>query len=508
MVLHVKEKFWNVTEITEIVGADFATAISFVELHSNETYIFPAVSSQNEIWQVGEMEFVLLSGHEMFHIGLFPDRGIETFFRRPAEFCKPLFENSYIYFENAMGTSHLYSVLEQSEISMVLENLIDPSISVTIEKSAGEKPMRISIKAPQLTGVFLLRKPPLEPGFYSCTVSSVRTFEQFVKLAKERCKEARVAEYYEKCGGYSIDGGMVRGIFTQKIYGNSVAYEFSPDDFFNRVAIPKLLLANGLIEVGPNKPCVFLGQTIDNPKYTIGLSHDALMIVEHTEKGDKAYALEMYGQACLGLRQVGEDSFLAITSCPTDEPPMWSAAQLRHFVPQEPAGNFVWDDFTISIDGKSYVSTTFCQLTDDIILFERDPKTHNNHHFDMWSISQDRLVNLADTFCNICCSKHNWDVAHTEKQILVKRIGKKYIDKEREILLAIRLYRPKEYCDVFALLDPSAKFRVFGKVYNMLTDSITAKPRVFNDLIKMLDQNEDTKAIISEHLSGTLDTPS
>lgn len=507
MVLHVKEEFWNLTETTEIKGVDFTTAISFVELNSNETYIFPAVSSQNEVWQVGEKEFVVLSAHEMFHIGLFPDRGIETFFRVAAEFCKPLFENTYIYFENAMGVSHLYSVSEQSDISETLKNLIDPNIDVTIEKSSGDKPMQIYIKAPQLAGVFLLRKSPLEPGFYSCTVGWVRTFWQFVKLARERCREARIAEYYEKCGGYSINGEIVQGIFTQKIYGDSVVYEFSPDDFFNRVAIPKLLMANGLIEVAPNKSCVFLGKIINNQKYTIRLSHDVLIIIEHTEDGDKTYALEMYNQTCLGLHQIGENSFLAITSCRADEPAMWPA-QLRRFVKQGPAGNFVWDDSAISIDGKSYISTTFCQLTDDIILFENNPNSHASHHFNMWSISQDRLVNLADTFCNICCSKYNWDAAHAEKQILVKRVGKKYVDKEREILLAVRLYRPKEYCDVFALLDPKAKYRVFGKVYNMLTDSVTTKPRVFNDLVKMLDQNEDYKAIISEHLSTTLDAPS
>lgn len=527
MLLHVKEDFWDVKEIKDLQGVDFFTAARFTDLKANEVYIFPLVSDQNDIWQVGEKEFVLLSGHEIFHIGFTKGKGVEIFFRQPAEFCKSLFDGAFFYFEDVMEISHIYSLIDRLEIKNIIKNAIGPEVNVVIEKPTSDNPLLIRLEIAHVTARFLLRGPvedvsllgvgnsvvesDRQPedlmlclGFYDSSVKSVRNFEDFSKLAKEGCRELKIAEYYERCGGYLIEDRMVRGIFTQKLYTDSVKYEFSPDDFFNRVAIPKLLAANGLVEVAPKKPCAFLGESIDNSEYSIGLSHDILIIVEHTGTGNKTYALEMYDQACLGLRQVGKNTFLAITSVFPGEPDV-GFAQLRHFTKNGAAGNFVWDDFTISLDGKSYVSTAFCQLTDDIILFEKEPESHSgNHHLDMWSISKDRLVNLTNTFYDLYWPKNNSHIAHSEKQILVKPIGKKYVSKEPQIMLAVRLYRPKAYCDVFALINPQTKYRIYGKVYNMLADSMTAKPRVANDLVKLLDENEALKESASEHLSGTL----
>ena len=507
MTLHVKSEFWDIKEILGLRGTEFSTAISFTNLESKQTHIFPAISDQNEIWQVGDTEFMVLSGCELFHIGIFREKGIETFFRKPANSYASLFDDSYICFEDFTGFASIYVVAERLELSKILENLIDPLIHVSIEKPCNELPMLVCISAPHLVGRFLLRKEPLDLSFWDCTVGWVRHFKQFVQLAKERCKEIRTAKYYEKCGGYLIDDKLVRGIFTQKFYGDSVAYEFIPDNFFNRVAIPRLLAENGLVEVTPKKPCVFFGEPIETSKYSIGLTQDVLIIVEHADDGDKTYALEMYGQACLGLRQVKDDAFLAITSVCADESDA-GFVQLRHFAKNGATGNFFWDDSSISTNGKNYISAVSCQLDSDTILFEKEPKTHaSDHHLDMWSISKDRMINLTDVFCDVFWPKGNQQVAHTEKQLLVRPIGKGYVDKQPQILLAVRLYQPKQFCDVFALIDPRTKYRVFGKVYNMLADSMTSRPRVVNDLIKLLFQNEQLKSLALEHLS-TLNTPS
>ncbi|MDO5480180.1 MAG: hypothetical protein Q4F58_00705 [Candidatus Saccharibacteria bacterium] len=527
MVLHINERHWKVVQIDGLRGVEFESAAKFTDLVADETFIFPLVSAQNEIWQVTEDEFVLLCGSEFFHIGFSIEKGSEIFSRLYASSCRPLFNRAFFYFEDGRDMAHIYSVANRLEISDILKEAINPEISVTIKKSNTDAPMLICVNTYYASAEFLLRglvsddpvqshnesiinpgREPIALALYDCTVDWVRSLNDFRKLAKERTREAKIAEYYEKCGGYRIDDQIARGIFTQKSYGDNTAYEFSPDEFFTRVAIPKLLAANGLVEVTPKKPCFFWGEMVDNPNYSIELTHDVLLVNEHTEKGDKIHALEMYDQACLGVYQVNETSFLAITSVPPDESNL-GAAQLRHFVKYGPTGKFVWDDLTISTNGKCYVSGRECQLTDDIILFKVASEIpENSHSLQMWSIFKDRLVNATDTFANICWSKYYWEVAHSEKQILVKPIGSEYKRRMPKILLAMRFYKPKQYCDVYALVDPHTKFRIYGKVYNMLTDTVMDRPRTINDVINLMEQNEDWKAAISKHLSSTLNTSS
>lgn len=514
VTLHKKKDMecnWEVQELTDLKGSEFPVAIRF---SGDSVYIFPTMSEQNEIWQVAEDEFMILSGCELFHTKFTESTGMEILYRRPAKHTKTIFDDTFVCFDDFYNETHLYFVSERMEISDIIKGIISPSVSVTVEPS----PLLVRIDAPYISARFPLRHPLNDTysgfalpngsrlcfGFYDCTVSWVKCFEDFVKVARERCHEAKIAEYYEKCGGYLIDGEMTRGIFSQKIYSDSVNYEFSPEDFFTRIAVPKLLAANGLVEVMPKKTCSFLNQGIENSEFSIGLSHDILIITEHTERGDRSYTLDMYGESCLGIRQIGDDSFVVLTSVHSNEPDA-DNIKLRYVVKYGPNGNFVWDNSAITTDGKCYIPGVRCQLNNDIILFEKEPNDHGGcHNFEMWSISKGQSVNFADTFSELYWSRNNWLVAHTEKQILVKPIGAEYKRRSPRIMLALRLYRPKEYCDVYALLDPQAKYRVFGKSYNMLADAMTDKPRVIGDLVKLLDQNAEAKAATSEHLSSTL----
>lgn len=516
MKLHVDKKLWGIEEVRGIKGAEFSTAVKFTQLKPGRVFVFPLVSENNEMWQVGKNEFVILSGRELFHVKLQVKSGVEILFRAPACNAKSLFDKSFFYFETTSSSAHIYSVLDHQEIRDVLRNAIDPDVEVTIEKTSAKRPMLIKIEAPYLTAYFLLVAPIEDSsilkatdsivecdrgsgvpflclGLYECSVSQVRSFRDFVKLARERCEEARLAEYYEECGGYLIDGKNAIGIFTQKTYGDNVSYEFSPDDFFSKVAIPKLLLANGLVEVVPKKICSFLGKAVDTPQYSIGLSSDVLIITEHNEDGDSSYALEMYGKTCLGVRQIGTRDFLAIIT----ENPSTLITEIRRILKHDSADKYVWDYLPDSNGNRTSVTPIFCQLTDDIILYENGADDHPGcHHLEMWSISKKQPVNVVDSFYDLCWSTANSYVCHMEKQILVNPIGEDNIGKDPKIMIALRLYRPKEYCDIYALIDPSKKFRVHGKVYNMLADTVISKSKTVRGLVKLFCENEALKSKI------------
>ena len=511
-VTDIKE--WGIKQLTDIKGADFSVAFSFTNSTGDEI-LLPMVSADNKIWQVAKDDFVVLSGHEIFHIRLSRANGAEILFRASAEIAKGLFDMAFFYFEDGMGISYIYSVIDGLEIRSIFEKLIDPMISVSVEK----QPLRIRIEAPYITARFLLRKPlddasdlTLEDsvvdsgrdagmpllclGFCDCSVGWVRNFDDFAKLAKERCTEVRIAEYYEKSGGYLIRGKMARGIFHLKEYTSGNIYEFLPEAFFNDIAIPRLLSENHLVEVGPSKKCGFFGITINTPDFSIGLSRDLLIINEHGED-ERKYALEMYGETCLGIRQIGEKSFLAILS----ENPAIPTAEIKRFSKYPAGDKYAWDVLDPINGGKSYVYPIFSQLTDDIILFEKEPTSHTGcHDYEMWSISKNQLVNTSNMFYELCQHAFDPSVGHIIKQILVKPAGEENIDKNPQIMIVIRLYRPKEYCDVYALIDPQKKYRVYGKAYNMLSDSMTKKPKTLSALVKLFKENISLKPKIEYFL--------
>lgn len=490
MKLHVNSGLWEVKEVSNLKGTDFSTAAIFTELKPGRTFVFPLISENSEIWQVAKDEFVILSGGELVHIKLQTKSGAITLFKTPAKIVQSLLDGIYFYFESFSSKGHIYSVHDHLELEMILKNTIDPDVVVKILNASENRPMLIQIEAPYLLGRFLLEEHSTSLVFYDCDNSNVKDFEDFVALAKERCSEERLAKYYEKCGGYSINGNEAVGIFTEKTYGNSTTYEFSPNEFFNKVAIPKLLLANNLIETMPNKICSFLGKTIDTPEFSIGLSSDVLIITEHKDDGDKFYALEMYGETCLGITQIGEKDFLAINA----KNPSTPFVEVRRFMKYGTADKYVWDSLPSSHSEKHSVAPIFCQLTDDIIVYAGEYiDRFNSRDIDMWSISKKKLVNLADSFDDLRWATADSYICHMEKQILVKPMAKKNTKQDPQIMIALRLYRPKEHCDVYALIDPSKKYRIHGKVYNMLADSIISKPRTVRGLVKLFKENESLK---------------
>ena len=513
--LHTDVDWWGIEQLTDIKGTEFPAVLVFASSNGDK-FIVPMPSNNNKLWQVEKDEFIVQSGPELIHIRLSRTEGVKFLFRAPAEKAKSMFKNTFFCCESATE-KYIYSVIDRLTIKDIFENLIDPMISVTVEI----QPLSIRIDAPYLTARFSLMGPiddasmlrvsdciidtGRSPGtpllcvsFRDCTTSWVRSFEQFLKLAKARCEEIRMAEYYEKCGGYLIKGKLTKGIFRLKEYANGETYEFSPDEYFGDVAIPRLLSENGLMEVKPQQKCCFVGNGIETQEYSIALSRDVLIIVEHTNDGDKRYALEMYEETCLGIRQIGKQVFLAILA----KNPTVPVAKLKRFSKQG-SDKYAWDDLDPLCGGDSYVYPLFSQLDDDVILYEKMPNDHSGcHNYEMWSIAKDQPANLTNSLYNICSSnlKGNLSICHMEKQILVKPAGEKNKDKEARILIAIRIYWPKEHCDVFALLDPTKKYRVYGKAYNMLADSVTKKPKTLSALVKLLKENSALKQKIEYFL--------
>lgn len=490
MKLHIDQKLWGVEEVTGLKGADFSVAAKFTELKPGRVLVFPLVSENNEIWQVEKDEFMLLSGHELFHVRVSAKTGAEILFRAPAENAKGLFNKAFFYYEDSSSNAHIYSVFNRLTIRDVLRKIIDPGVSVVIEKTSENQTVLVRIDAPYLSAHFLLEGAPLQLRLFDSTSSHIKTFNGFVALAKERCNEVKIAEYYEKCGGYLIDGLNAIGIFSQRFYGDSIAYEFASEDYFSKVAIPRLLMANNLVEVVPKKLCSFLGKTVDTPEYSIGLSSDVLIITEHTDSGDRSYALEMYGETCLGVRQTGERDFLAITT----KNPSTPLTEIKRIIKHGAADKYVWDRLPCSSGERDSTASIFCQLTNDIILYEEGVNDHPGcHHFEMWSISKKHLVNVIDSFYDLCWSTNEAFICHMAKQILVRPMGEKNIDKDPQVMIALRLYQPKQYCDVYALINPSKKYRVHGKAFNMLADSMTSKPRTVRGLVKIFKDNMSLK---------------
>lgn len=67
MKLHINMDLWEIKQLRDLRGADFSMAAKFVELKPGRIFVFSLASEDNEIWQVGKNEFVLLSGDEMLH---------------------------------------------------------------------------------------------------------------------------------------------------------------------------------------------------------------------------------------------------------------------------------------------------------------------------------------------------------------------------------------------------------------------------------------------------------
>lgn len=501
---------WEIRELANIRSADFQTVFSFTS-SNHDKFIFPVLSDKNQIWQVGENEFIVLTGHELFHIMLSNENGLEILFRAAAETAQTLFGANFLYFKDGLEISHIYSVVDHLEIADIIKNLIDPMVRVVIE----EQLMLIRVEAPYLMAHFALRGPEDNPAFMlgDCSVldtgrppgapmlclrlcdadsDSVRNFDTFIKVAKERCEEVRIAEHYEKCGGYYLnDGTEAHGIFTEK--HNSLGeryYEHLPDDFYEHVVLQKLLQTNNLKIVSPSLKCVFLGKTVDDEDYTIELSRDILIINDHTHGTEKTYALEMYGEKCIGIRRVGNNSFLALTEEPQVGLSSASLVRLRYIV-QSGIDKYAWDYAQYRLGNESYVDPLCCQLTEDIILFTTEPEYTAYPSYQMWSISKDRLVNVVDSFNDLKVSTPEPYISHREWQILTKPAEG---DGDAKLLIAVRLFAPREHCDIYALIDPTEKYQVHGEIYNMLADSMIKRhPKTIRSLVKEFAKNQTLK---------------
>lgn len=507
---------WEINELTNIRSADFQVVLSFTN-RNHDKFIFPIISDKNEIWQVGKNEFVILSAYELFHIMLSYEKGVETLFRANANSVKTLFGRNFFYFKDGAETSHIYSVLDHLEIADIIKKLIDPMVRVVIEESL----MMIRVEAPYLTAHFALRGPEDNPTFMlpDCVVletgrppgspllclrlcdatnQAAKNFTSFAKLAKERCEEVRIAEYYEKCGGYYLgDGSKACGIFTEKETPHGdIYYEHSPDDFYMQVALNKLLETNGLRMAVPDSKCTFLGKMVDDEDYTIELSRDILIINDHTYNTERFYALEMYGESCIGICRTGKDTFLALIEETQVGLSSSSLVSLRYVV-HSSVDRYDWDYAAYRLGLMSYVDPLHCQLTEDIIVFTADPECECTIHpsFQMWSISKNRLVDVVDGFTGLKINTPEPYISHKEWQILVKPSNG--ASNSPKLLIVARLFVPREHCDLFALIDPANKYQVYGKIYNMLADSmIKRSPKTIRGLVKVFSQNQTLKQVV------------
>ena len=279
---------------------------------------------------------------------------------------------------------------------------------------------------------------------------------------------------------------MAQGVFTE----NNGQYEYSPDDFFRNVATGKLLAANNLSPGLPSNPCVFLRGEVDDDEYLIKPSHEVLIIED--KKNGKTYGMEMYGECCIGTMRTGENDFLALTEplCDAGEYLVDCPDKLRRFI-RTTAGKFVWDSGSYSLGPHSVVRADRCQLDDDTIVFTTDEDYNAYSSFEMWSISKNRRVNPVDEFDALKKATTEPYVCHMERQIMVKY--RNHPQWKAWPMIVVRLYAPKEYCDVFALINPNKKYRIYGKVYNMLADSMVEGPKTIYGLTKMFNENRKLK---------------
>ena len=488
MKCHINDSIWGVEEIHDLNLPKYDMAVRFTEKRVDGYYVFLAKSTNIEIWQREAREFAILCGEEFYHIELLDDKGLKIVYRHRATRARAMFERNFFYLEERYEhkiRSFIYSMVDRKDLQDIVEEMIDPRVNVVIEPTSGTQPMLIRIEAPYLSARFLLEMPTPEDhlilNLWRGDETHVRDFKAFVKEAKIRCKEAAIGEYYENCGGYMVNGKPAKGLFTPTKYRDETRYEFHPDEIFYDLAVPRLLLENDLIQVLPEGRCPFLGESIENFRYSIKPSHDMILITERDETKEQSYALKIPSE-CLGLYQTSDKSFLAILRGNDDE-----HARLVSFIKSEMSQDgYIWGDLG-GPRSKSLITLDNCMVTDDIIAYE-DQENHGD--LNLWSISANRSCNPVDGFCDLRCISSDIYVNQMSTQVLAVPAG---TNQEPRIFIAVRVYRPRDYCDVFALFDPKSKYRIYGKAYNVLADEMTAKPRTLRDLVKIFKENEDLK---------------
>ena len=490
--LHTDVECWTLEDLCDIRGAEFLGAISFTDL-DGERFVFPVpeLGSECDAWQIDRNEFVVLTQNLLSHILLSYKEGTKVLSKIFVEKATGLFDGAFFYFEDFLKDAHIYSVANRLEIRDVFRNLVDPEIHVVVEKDTRQ----IKVEVPYLTARFILVEPTsdgcsVETCLELCgsTSPTVTDFDSFVKLARERYEEVKIANYYEKCGGYYLGGSdeKVSGLFTEKknLAGDSV-YTYLPINNWGELILPKLIEKNHYIPVLPKYGCSFLGCIVDDKDYTIKLSRDILIISNHIGGKDRIYALEMHGENCVGVCRTGKHTFLAITEKPQDGISMEnSLLKIRCFVVG--LDSFYWDYSPYRLGVCSYINPYHCQMTRNVILVMSEPKQGPHVSYKIYYILENDSIDLIKDFSVLLTNSEKSYIAWDAKQILVR--PKKGI--EPRMMIAVRLYLPRRDYDVIALVDPRQKYRVCGKIYSTLINGIIKRgPKTVRGLVKMFEEN-------------------
>lgn len=483
MVINTQLFNWEVEEIQNINGTEFPAILKLMykEWGRKEKFVFPLATAaeKNEIWQVGNMEFVIYNKPELYHVEFQPNSGYSLIFRAAAHSPARMENEAFFYFEDVRHNAYIYSVADRKLLSEVFKEIIDPDVKTVVEKPTREAPLMIRLEAPYLTTCFEMAD----------SVESM-DYKEFAAEAKRRCEEARIAKYYEMCGGYylcckrdlgPVQKTMVRGYLNEN-------GEYQPDEFF-KIITNRLVEVNNLYPTLPNYQCSFYGKAIEDDDFSVGLSHDVLIIKD--KQKNKIFALEMYGKNCVGLKRTGKWEFFALLANPYVGWHNTDPMELKCF-DYLMGDRFQWQTGVYRLPDNAIIRPNCCQLDDDTIVFVDGEKSKDYNvysSFEMWSISKNRRANLIDDFEDLKDATRGPYVSYTERLIMVRN---PHPIKTRP-MIALRLYAPKEYCDVFALIDPSLEYRVYGKVYNMLADSILEGPKTVYDLVEMFQNNRDLK---------------
>jgi len=500
MICHINDSIWGVEEIHNLRLPKYEMAVRFTEKRVDGYYVFLAKSLGVEIWQFDNREFGILCGEEFYHIELLDDKGLKIVFRHRAKSVKPLFERNFFLIEDESlwGTSYsIYSMIDRRDLQKILEDKVGPKVKVTVEPTSKEQPMLIRIDAPYISARFLLEAPTEEDhlvlNHWSGDEEYIRDFDNFVEEMQIRCKEAEVAEYYENCGGYVVNGRPVVGLFSPAKYLGETRYEFHPDEIFYHVAIPRLLEENQLIQILPEKPCPFLGQGIENFRYTIKPSHDMILITKRDAEKEESFAIKIPSE-CIGLHQTDNDSFIAILRGYDDE----HGRLITFYKDDSSPDGYAWHDLG-GKHSRSYVVLDNCIMDDNIIVYENrsDKEYATAYSLKMWSLTKNASCDVIDDFTELENINSDIYVNHASTQLLVTPAGS---DMEPRILVALRVYRPRDYCDVYALFDPKNRYRIYGKTYNILADKMTKKPKTLRDLVRIFKENEELKLKIPKRV--------
>jgi hypothetical protein len=283
------------------------------------------------------------------------------------------------------------------------------------------------------------------------------------------------------------------GLFSPAKYLGETRYEFHPDEIFYHVAIPRLLEENQLIQILPEKPCPFLGQGIENFRYTIKPSHDMILITKRDAEKEESFAIKIPSE-CIGLHQTDNDSFIAILRGYDDE----HGRLITFYKDDSSPDGYAWHDLG-GKHSRSYVVLDNCIMDDNIIVYENrsDKEYATAYSLKMWSLTKNASCDVIDDFTELENINSDIYVNHASTQLLVTPAGS---DMEPRILVALRVYRPRDYCDVYALFDPKNRYRIYGKTYNILADKMTKKPKTLRDLVRIFKENEELKLKIPKRV--------